>query len=318
MHKSKQKKRHNTVLSRSVGSLFEPTRKPSLWSNFSDGGSFVVGPFGWLIHWLKISWLWFWLVYWTRTARRVFTGAGLKWPNTMGQNRTLKSRLSFIKSIRRKKANTFYKKGIQKNKFIQYLKKYLKSVESMIGVEQKINTSKIGRKREENHPGQKNKKSALVLLGNFRRWRLQLPVFLIRGNLFLLLFLVSFREIQAVFQNPRDNVLRGQWIAAVDHLEFSPTLRLGVRVGPVNVLEDRRDPVHHYVHFEMIQQLSTAVKQKQNEYISQSSKCEINQSINRSTDRAYFQSINQSSDQSIDQSINRKIANIEELIYLTA
>ena len=26
-----------------------------------------------------------WLVYWIRTARSVFTGAGLKWPNTAGQ-----------------------------------------------------------------------------------------------------------------------------------------------------------------------------------------------------------------------------------------
>ena len=29
-----------------------------------------------------------WLVYWNRTARSVFTGAGLKWPNTAGQYST--------------------------------------------------------------------------------------------------------------------------------------------------------------------------------------------------------------------------------------
>ena len=41
----------NTALSRGVRSLFGPTRKSSPWGNFSDGGSFVVGPLGWLIDW---------------------------------------------------------------------------------------------------------------------------------------------------------------------------------------------------------------------------------------------------------------------------
>ena len=45
----------STVLSHGVRSLFGPTRKSSLWGNFSDGGSFVVGPYGWLIDWLTIS-----------------------------------------------------------------------------------------------------------------------------------------------------------------------------------------------------------------------------------------------------------------------
>ena len=40
-----------TVLFRGVRSLFGPTRKSSPWGNFSNGGSFVAGPFGWLIDW---------------------------------------------------------------------------------------------------------------------------------------------------------------------------------------------------------------------------------------------------------------------------
>ena len=35
-----------------------------------------------------------WLVYWIRTAWSVFTGAGLKWPNTAGQYRVLVTRKS--------------------------------------------------------------------------------------------------------------------------------------------------------------------------------------------------------------------------------
>ena len=82
-----------TVLSRGVRSLFGSTRKSSPWGNFSDGGlnqsikrrlSFCKS-FGWLIDWLTIKLTWTWLVYWIRTARSVFTGAGLKWPNTAGQ-----------------------------------------------------------------------------------------------------------------------------------------------------------------------------------------------------------------------------------------
>ena len=43
-------------------------------------------PFGWLIDWLiddKLTLTW--LVYWIRTVRSVFTGAGLKWLNMTGK-----------------------------------------------------------------------------------------------------------------------------------------------------------------------------------------------------------------------------------------
>ena len=40
-----------TVLSCGVRSLFGSTRRSSPWGNFSDDGSFVIGPFGWLIDW---------------------------------------------------------------------------------------------------------------------------------------------------------------------------------------------------------------------------------------------------------------------------
>ena len=72
--------RSSTVLSRGVRSLFGPTRKSSPWGNFSDGGSFVVGPLDWSIDWLiddKLTLTW--LVYWIRTARSVFTGAQFDW-----------------------------------------------------------------------------------------------------------------------------------------------------------------------------------------------------------------------------------------------
>ena len=71
-----------TVLSRGVRWLFGPTRKSSPWGNFSDGRSFVVGSSDWLID--DKSTL-TWLVCLSRAARSVFTGAGLKWPNTAGQ-----------------------------------------------------------------------------------------------------------------------------------------------------------------------------------------------------------------------------------------
>ena len=38
-----------------------------------------------LIDWLVDKSTLTWLVYWIRTARSVFTGAGLKWPNTAGK-----------------------------------------------------------------------------------------------------------------------------------------------------------------------------------------------------------------------------------------
>ena len=34
-----------------VGHFLDPPRESSPWGNFSDGGSFVVGPLGWLIDW---------------------------------------------------------------------------------------------------------------------------------------------------------------------------------------------------------------------------------------------------------------------------
>ena len=75
-----------TLLSRGVRSLFGPTRKSSPWDNFSDGGlnqSIKRGlslQTSRLIDWLideKLTLTW--LVYWIRTTRSVFTGAGLKW-----------------------------------------------------------------------------------------------------------------------------------------------------------------------------------------------------------------------------------------------
>ena len=45
-------------------------------------------PFGWLIDWLTMKLTLTWLVYWIRTTRSVFTGAGLKWLNTAGQYST--------------------------------------------------------------------------------------------------------------------------------------------------------------------------------------------------------------------------------------
>ena len=77
------------VLSRGVRSLFGPTRKLSPWGNFSDGGlnQSIKRRLSWqtfrLIDWLiddKLTLTW--LVYWIFTAQSVFTGAGLKWPNT--------------------------------------------------------------------------------------------------------------------------------------------------------------------------------------------------------------------------------------------
>ena len=37
-----------------------------------------------------------WLVYWIRTARSVFTGAGLRWPNTAGQDSTCDPNTAFL------------------------------------------------------------------------------------------------------------------------------------------------------------------------------------------------------------------------------
>ena len=63
-------------------SLFGPTRKSSPWGNFPDGGLDQS-----IKRWLLL-WNFTWLVYWIRTARSVFTGAGLKWPNIAGQYTT--------------------------------------------------------------------------------------------------------------------------------------------------------------------------------------------------------------------------------------
>ena len=83
--------KQSTVLSHGVRSLFGPTRKSSPWGNFfrrriksiNQAWIFIVNL---SVHWLiddKLTLTW--LLYWTRTARSVFTGAGLQWPNTAGQ-----------------------------------------------------------------------------------------------------------------------------------------------------------------------------------------------------------------------------------------
>ena len=85
-----------TVLSRGAQSLFGPTRKSFPWGNFFDGGlnQSIKRRLSWWTFWL-IDWLidhkltLTWLVYWTRTTRSVFTGAGLKWPNITGQYSTV-------------------------------------------------------------------------------------------------------------------------------------------------------------------------------------------------------------------------------------
>ena len=97
-------KRTGTVLSRYVESLFGPTRKSSPWGNFSDGGlnqsikrRLSLLTFGWLIDWLTISWLWLdWFIGFV--PHDVFTGAGLKWPNTVGQysNRTGRGKSTWL------------------------------------------------------------------------------------------------------------------------------------------------------------------------------------------------------------------------------
>ena len=85
----------STVLSRHVRSLFGPTRKSSPWGNICDSwlNQSIKPRFSlWtsrLIDWLiddKLTLTW--LVYWIPTARSVFTGAGLKWPNTARQYST--------------------------------------------------------------------------------------------------------------------------------------------------------------------------------------------------------------------------------------
>ena len=93
----------SAVLSRGVRPPFGPTRKSSPWGSLSDSGLNQSINQEWqpipttmaealrsrsfrLIDWLiddKSTLTW--LVYWIRTARSVFTGAGLKWPNTAGQ-----------------------------------------------------------------------------------------------------------------------------------------------------------------------------------------------------------------------------------------
>ena len=92
-------------MSRGVRSLFGPTRKSFPQGNFSEGELILIHQA--YVEWQQISttmvevlrsrsfrlikWLisdtltLTWLFYWIRTARSVFTGAGLKWPNTAGQ-----------------------------------------------------------------------------------------------------------------------------------------------------------------------------------------------------------------------------------------
>ena len=79
-----------TELSRGVRSLFgPPPPKSFLWGNFSsDGLNQSIKRKLWLID--DKSTL-TWLRHWIRTAWSVFTGAGLKWPNTAGQYSTCKS-----------------------------------------------------------------------------------------------------------------------------------------------------------------------------------------------------------------------------------
>ena len=48
-----------------------------------------------------------WLVYWSRTARSVFTGAGLKWPNTAGQYSTTILRLLVTFTVYKRQSRVF-------------------------------------------------------------------------------------------------------------------------------------------------------------------------------------------------------------------
>ena len=66
-------------MTRGVRSFFGPTRKSSPWGNFSDGGLNQS-----IERRLSLETFIIWLVHWSRTARSVFTGAGLKSPNTAG------------------------------------------------------------------------------------------------------------------------------------------------------------------------------------------------------------------------------------------
>ena len=76
----------DTVLSRGVRSLFGPTRKSSPCGNFSDGGlnQSIKRRLSLWTFMISLTWL----VYWIHTALSVFTGAGLKWLNTVGQYST--------------------------------------------------------------------------------------------------------------------------------------------------------------------------------------------------------------------------------------
>ena len=82
------------VMSRGVRSPFGPTRRSSPWGNFSDGGlnQSINQAYTFIVN-LSVDWLidekltLTWLAYWSRTARSVFTGAGLKWLNITGQYR---------------------------------------------------------------------------------------------------------------------------------------------------------------------------------------------------------------------------------------
>ena len=69
-----------------VGQFFRRRIKSNNQSINQSSVDFHCESFAWLIDWLiddKLTLTW--LVYWIRTARCVFTGAGLKWPNTAGQ-----------------------------------------------------------------------------------------------------------------------------------------------------------------------------------------------------------------------------------------
>ena len=92
-----------TVSSRYVESLFAFTRGIIPVGQFSRKCAQSINQpwtfIGWLLDWRKVNLSW--LVYWVRTARSVFTGAGLKWLNITGYYSTFfyQSRVFFMEEV---------------------------------------------------------------------------------------------------------------------------------------------------------------------------------------------------------------------------
>lgn len=70
-------------------------------------------------------------------------------------------------------------------------------------------------------------------------------------HFFFLLVLVPDLELEAVFDDPLDDVFSGHGVVRVDDLEDAPLLGGGVRIRAVPVGSDGRGPVADNAHTEV-------------------------------------------------------------------